>query len=490
MYLLLFGVGALLELILRLPLLWRAKRLLIPIILFIVGAWTGAFLVSTSVLWSILVLIVSVFRIINLLKIYKNQINEVYLKRSTMRTSAALLPTQAAALFLSNIYSHIATDFIYWIVVTQIIVSAALILISIKNIKKTKFVPCNTHYSDKELPTVTVAVPARNEEDKLKECLDNIISSDYPKLEILVLDDCSSDSTSEIIKGFAQKGVRFIKGYTPQERWLSKNLAYDKLTDESSGEYIIFCSADVRMGRGAITTIVTRLLEKKKKMICVLPRSQSSYKRIIISLRYWWELSLPRIILNRPAVLSDFWAIDRNTLISLGGFDGVSNNVIPEGYFARELIKQNQYSLSRANNNLDITLFKSDKEHLATEIRLAYPELQKRVENTLLITTLEILFLASPLYILITGLIIGNIWLVILSGSCHLILSLNNFVIANSTSGTSLSKSFLLFPVSVITQICINIESMRRYEFGVVKWKERNICYSVMHVTAKLPEIN
>ncbi len=56
-------------------------------------------------------------------------------------------------------------------------------------------------YSDGELPLVSVIVPARNEENNIKFCLESLSKSDYPrdKYEIIAVNDRSSDSTGAIL---------------------------------------------------------------------------------------------------------------------------------------------------------------------------------------------------------------------------------------------------------------------------------------------------
>ena len=59
--------------------------------------------------------------------------------------------------------------------------------------KSTKTLQATQHYADKDLPSISVLIPARNETEELHACLDALVASDYPKLEILVLDDCSQE---------------------------------------------------------------------------------------------------------------------------------------------------------------------------------------------------------------------------------------------------------------------------------------------------------
>jgi len=56
----------------------------------------------------------------------------------------------------------------------------------------------------------SVILPVRDGEETIKECIDSLLKSDYPKkdFEIIVIDDASRDNTKKIIKGY--KGIRFI----------------------------------------------------------------------------------------------------------------------------------------------------------------------------------------------------------------------------------------------------------------------------------------
>jgi FlaA1/EpsC-like NDP-sugar epimerase len=128
--------------------------------------------------------------------------------------------------------------------------------------------------SDSDLPTVSVLIPARNEDSQLTDCIESVIESDYPKLEILVLDDCSQDNSSEIIKSFAQKGVRFIQGEMPKENWLAKNQAYETLALSASGDWYFFMGVDVRLSKKTLRTLMNEVIDKKLLMAGILP----SYK--------------------------------------------------------------------------------------------------------------------------------------------------------------------------------------------------------------------
>ena len=51
-----------------------------------------------------------------------------------------------------------------------------------------------------DFPFVTIVVPARNEANNIRACLDSIFKQDYPNYEVIVADDHSTDETAEIVK--------------------------------------------------------------------------------------------------------------------------------------------------------------------------------------------------------------------------------------------------------------------------------------------------
>ena len=108
-----------------------------------------------------------------------------------------------------------------------------------------------------DTPTVSLCIPARNETHALADCLSSAVASDYPKLEIIVLDDCSQDKTSQIIRSFAHDGVRFISGEVPSDGWLGKNNAYQALATQAKGEYLVFMSVDTRVEKKSISQLIS-----------------------------------------------------------------------------------------------------------------------------------------------------------------------------------------------------------------------------------------
>lgn len=468
---------------------WQKKSAICMTSLFISLLLIILLLPNVSNVWAFLIIIMSLFRIINLARIIKGRMNEHYLKMVTRHTGIIL---GLSILFMLLLYKFIPVGWsrtFNFLTIITLLLSILLITSVIKNIQKTKYRPVLKNYADRELPTVTVAIPARNETPELEACLRSIIACDYPKFEILVLDDCSSDRTPEIIRSFAHDGVRFIKGDDPNPNWLAKNQAYDKLADSATGEIIIFCGVDVRLGKYAIRALVSTLLSRKKQMISVLPTRYhaGSTVPIIQPMRYWWELALPRRLFNRPAVLSTCWMIKRRILFDHGGFEAVHRAIIPEGYFARETIKDDGYTFIRADNLLDVQSTKSTNDQLDTAVRVRYPQLKHKLEWTMTAFFIEVLLFVFPILMLVSGIWMGLTFVQISSVITLIITILGHFMILKVTNPKKILIGLISWPIVITTELYIGLLSMYKYEFSEVIWKDRNICEPVMHTIPKLP---
>ncbi|MDX1587033.1 MAG: glycosyltransferase, partial [Balneolaceae bacterium] len=60
--------------------------------------------------------------------------------------------------------------------------------------------PAKKNLFDEQAPKVSILIPARNEEDVIQKCLESALTQNYPNLEVIVLDDESTDRTPQILK--------------------------------------------------------------------------------------------------------------------------------------------------------------------------------------------------------------------------------------------------------------------------------------------------
>ncbi len=348
--------------------------------------------------------------------------------------------------------------------------------------------------SDRELPSVSVLVPARNETDDLERCLEALVASDYPKIEILVLDDCSANRrTPEIIRSFAHDGVRFIQGDVPDEtRWLAKNYAYEHLSREASGDLLLFCGVDVVLEPQSIRRLVCLLEARSKDMVSVMPLRAKTVARgssLLQAMRYYWEICLPRRLFKRPPVLSTCWLIRGAVLKRMGGFESVTRSVNPEAQFARRAVVTDAYSFIRSDESLGVYSNKAAEDQYSTSVRVRYPQLYRRLELVALASVFEFVLLLGPF--------IGLFWAVYLvHAMAYVLIWIVSLMCLFTTYGlvsvgarlTNPLFGWLLMPVAFGVDLIMLHISLWKYEFASVEWKGRNVCVPVMQVEPRLPK--
>lgn len=491
-------LGSVFEFLLWVPFLWRLRSALAIMAAASLSASICYLLMVQFNLLTVLLLVTALYREVNLFRIIYGRTRADYLRRVARRSSLSLIVLSLLLILLDRyVLSQLQLMHVgYLLAMVQFGLILVLVASLARSLKTSQPVPVTKHFSDRDLPTVTVAIPARNETDDLVECLHSLVGSKYPKLEILVLDDCSQNArTPELIRGFAHDGVRFIAGKLPPEGWLAKNFAYQQLAAEANGELILFCGVDTRFMPDTIGQLVNQLMLRDKSMLCVLPKNLVPQARKLAPLlvqpsRYAWELSLPRRWLNRPPILATCWLVRRKTLEQAGTFKAIAHGILPERYFADYASRHDDgYAFVISDDKIGLTSHKSFEEQRATAVRTRYPQLHRRPDLTGLLTAIELFTLLGPFVALIVALLSQDVPALVLSiGNVGLLIALYA-VLVRTTYRRFLWRSLFLMPAAAIYDICLLQYSMLKYEFGEVIWKGRNVCVPVMRVIPRLPKI-
>ena len=126
--------------------------------------------------------------------------------------------------------------------------------------------------ADSDCPRISVLFAARDEEKKLPGALATLVAQDYPRLEIVAVDDRSSDATSRILDEFAanhsQLCVVHVRELPPG--WLGKPHALQKAYETSSGEWLVFTDADVKFQPDALRKVVSLVNGRKLDHLSLL----------------------------------------------------------------------------------------------------------------------------------------------------------------------------------------------------------------------------
>jgi glycosyltransferase involved in cell wall biosynthesis len=123
-------------------------------------------------------------------------------------------------------------------------------------------------------PKVSLVVAARNEQRNVRQAIQSLLSQTYPNLEIIVIDDRSTDSTGRILDELAASDKRLnvvhIKELPPG--WLGKCNALHTGAAKATGDWILFADADIVMEKSSVSRAVTFVEEEKLDHLAIGPR--------------------------------------------------------------------------------------------------------------------------------------------------------------------------------------------------------------------------
>jgi 4,4'-diaponeurosporenoate glycosyltransferase len=102
-------------------------------------------------------------------------------------------------------------------------------------------------------PTVSVIVPARNEEARLPRLLDSLADQEHPPLEVLVVDDGSTDGTAAVA---SRRGVPVVDAGPPPGRWLGKPWACHVGARAARGDLLVFLDADTWLAADGLGRLI------------------------------------------------------------------------------------------------------------------------------------------------------------------------------------------------------------------------------------------
>lgn len=111
-------------------------------------------------------------------------------------------------------------------------------------------------------PLVSVVLPTHNRPNMTKKAIDSVLTQDYEKIELIVVDDGSSDRTPEVVKNFSDGRVELYK----HKKNKGQAAAENKGVKESNGKFIGFIDSDTIWLKGKIRKQMKKIMESKKEV--------------------------------------------------------------------------------------------------------------------------------------------------------------------------------------------------------------------------------
>lgn len=130
------------------------------------------------------------------------------------------------------------------------------------------------HATADKWPSLSIVVPACNEAKHIDSAMKSILAQDYPDLEVIAVDDRSTDTTGEILDRLAQTDARVqvLHIHSLPPGWLGKVNAMHQGVQRAKGEWLLFTDADVHYHRGALRHALAYASHNGVDHLALVPR--------------------------------------------------------------------------------------------------------------------------------------------------------------------------------------------------------------------------
>jgi chlorobactene glucosyltransferase len=208
-------------------------------------------------------------------------------------------------------------------------------------------------------PRVTIVIPARNEAANIGRCLRTVLAQDHPSLDVVVVDDNSTDATPDILAEFAAADPRLtvVQGRALLPGWTGKNYALAQAAPYLHGDWLLFLDADTWLEPEAVRAAVQHAADRNLGLLSIVPRQHL--------LGFWERVIQPVVLLviamalpmramrdpARPAVAyanGQFLLVRRAAYEKVGGHAGQRDAVVEDCALARA-VKSAGYAIQLAD---------------------------------------------------------------------------------------------------------------------------------------------
>jgi chlorobactene glucosyltransferase len=205
-----------------------------------------------------------------------------------------------------------------------------------------------------DAPLISICIPARNEENNIRGCVEASLNQDYANIEVIVVDDRSTDATLTQLQGITSRDSRLIpiSGADLPDGWAGKPHALYQAAAVARGEWLCFVDADTFLTPKAISSCYFKALETEADLFTVMTEQVlgSFWEKVVMPL-VMTALSVgfsPRKVndpTRRDAVANgQFILIKRTVYDAIGGHEKVKDQIVEDKALS-ELVKWNGHRL-------------------------------------------------------------------------------------------------------------------------------------------------
>lgn len=223
-------------------------------------------------------------------------------------------------------------------------------------------------------PLVSVIIPARDEENSLGRLLDSLINQSYQNIEILVINDQSSDRTQQIIEEYEKKDSR-IHGYKTQEGLrLNKHgkiNALLQLIPYAKGDYLLATDADTAHATTSVAHTLSIMQEHKLDIVSGFPTElcESYWGSINMSSMLFANIMIPHFLIYKLQfsplcfAIGQYIMMRKDAYYEVGGYNCIKNTIVDDMGIVRLFVKKKKkYAFINMSEEVACYMYHERKE--------------------------------------------------------------------------------------------------------------------------------
>ena len=330
---------------------------------------------------------------------------------------------------------------------------------------------------------VSILLPARDEAHRITPTLRSLLAQEgLSDLEILILDDGSTDGTGDVIRQVvgSDPRVKIIDGPDdlPPPGWLGKSWACHRLAQEASGDVLVFIDADVQLSARAVASTIHHMREGGLDLLSPYPRqiAVTAAERITQPLVTWsWVTALPIRITERShypsmaAAVGQFLVVDARAYRISGGHSAVADLILEDVGVLRA-IKRAGFQGAPADGSAIATcrMYEDWQEIYDGYTKSVWSVVQPAAVAYGLVAVMGLAYVAPPVFAIAGPGRAARAWGV--AGYASGVLG--RYVVARRT-GERIWPDILVQPVSIATFASLILTSLHRHRSGTLTWRGR-----------------
>jgi cellulose synthase/poly-beta-1,6-N-acetylglucosamine synthase-like glycosyltransferase len=192
-------------------------------------------------------------------------------------------------------------------------------------------------------PSATIFIPAKDEGERIRGCIQSALNQDYPAARVVAIDDRSSDRTGAIMDEMARADPRLTVLHItqpPANGWTGKNNALYTAAKDAAAAWLLFVDSDVVLAKDALSAALSVVTRKKFDLLSLLPRleSHSLWESLLVPMAGSAASSLYLIALtNSSHYTGPPFANGQFLLISRAAYDAIGGHATVRDRFCEDV---------------------------------------------------------------------------------------------------------------------------------------------------------